>query len=261
MLVIIKGAGDIASGIATRLKRSGFDIVMTDIEKPTSIRNTVCFSQAIINKEQIVENIKAVYVNDISDVEKVIKGGNIAVLSDEKAECIKILKPSVVIDAILAKRNISTKIDDADIVIGVGPGFTAKVDCDCVIETKRGHNLGRVIYEGSASENTGIPGNIAGFTNERIIRATKDGTFHPIKHIGDLVKAGDVVALVDDEKVYSAIDGVIRGMLNDGIHVFKGMKSGDVDPRNKKEYCYTCSDKALAIAGGVLEAILVFKGK
>lgn len=259
MVVVIKGAGDIASGIATRLYRSGFQIIMTDIENPTSIRNTVCFSQAIVNGETEIENIKAVKAENFDEALSIINSGDIAVTVDERAEIVKEIKPSVVVDAILAKKNLSTSINDSDLVIAVGPGFTAKVDCDVVIETMRGHNMGRVIYEGTALENTGVPGLVGGKSGERIIRATKDGKFIPVKKIGDMVKEGEIVAYVDEEPVLAYTSGVVRGMLNEGIKVYKGMKSGDVDPRGNIDYCYTCSDKALAIGGGVLEAILAFQ--
>lgn len=259
MLALIKGAGDIASGIAVRLKRAKFDIAMTDIERPTAIRRTVCFSQAIVNGWAYVEDIKAERAQSIDDIYEIIKRGNIAVIADEKAECIKTLKPYFVIDAILAKKNLGTSIDDAPVVIGVGPGFRAGVDCHAVIETQRGHYLGRVILEGSAAENTGVPGNIGGYTTERIIRAVKDGIFTPVCQIGDIVEAGQTVAYVDGEPVKCLIGGVLRGILPENTPVYKGMKSGDVDPRCKKEHCYTVSDKASAVGGGVLEAMLRLK--
>ena len=259
MLALIKGAGDLASGIAVRLKRAKFDIAMTDIERPTAIRRTVCFSQAIVNGWAYVEDIKAERAQSIDDIYEIIKRGNIAVIADEKAECIKTLKPYFVIDAILAKKNLGTSIDDAPVVIGVGPGFRAGVDCHAVIETQRGHYLGRVILEGSAAENTGVPGNIGGYTTERIIRAVKDGIFTPVCQIGDIVEAGQTVAYVDGEPVKCLIGGVLRGILPENTPVYKGMKSGDVDPRCKKEHCYTVSDKASAVGGGVLEAMLRLK--
>ncbi|MDD5944866.1 MAG: selenium-dependent molybdenum cofactor biosynthesis protein YqeB [Clostridia bacterium] len=259
MLALIKGAGDIASGIAVRLKRAKFDIAMTDIERPTAIRRTVCFSQAIVNGEACVEDIKAERAQSTDDIYQIIKRGNIAVIADEKAECIKTLKPYFVIDAILAKKNLGTSIDDAPVVIGVGPGFRAGVDCHAVIETQRGHYLGRVILEGNAAENTGVPGNIGGYTTERIIRAVKDGIFTPVCQIGDIVEAGQTVAYVDGEPVKCLIGGVLRGILPENTPVYKGMKSGDVDPRCKKEHCYTVSDKASAVGGGVLEAMLRLK--
>lgn len=256
MLIVIKGAGDIASGIALRLKHAKFDVVMTDIERPTAIRRTVCFSQAIVNGTAQVEDVKAEKANNAEEIKKILSMGNIAVIADEKAKIIKALKPEAIVDAILAKENLGTKIDDAPIVIGVGPGFTAGVDCHAVIETKRGHYLGRVIKNGSAAANTGVPGNIGGYTTERIIRAVKDGVFDPVCEIGDTVKEGQTVAYIDGEAVKCSIGGVLRGILPKGTPVYKGMKSGDVDPRCVKGHCYTVSDKALAVGGGVLEAIL-----
>ena len=259
MLALIKGAGDIASGIALRLKRAKFDIVMTDIEKPTAIRRTVCFSQAIVNGKAKVEDVISERADSIADINDILKRGNIAVIADEKAECIKELKPYFVIDAILAKKNLGTSIEDAPVVIAVGPGFTAGKDCHAVVETQRGHYLGRVILEGSAAENTGVPGNIGGYTTERIIRAVKDGIFSPVCEIGDIVKENQIVGYVDDEPVRCLIGGVLRGILPENTPVHMGMKSGDVDPRCKVEHCFTVSDKASAVGGGVLEAMLRLK--
>ena len=259
MMIIIKGAGDLATGIAYRLKKSGFNIVMTEINNPTTVRRTVAFSQAIFDNEIIIEGIKGVKVNNINEVYKEIDKGNIPIIIDEKAEIIKELKPDVVVDAIIAKKNLGTSIDDAPIVIGVGPGFKAKVDCHLVVETKRGHYLGKVIEEGSAIPNTGVPGNIGGYTKERIIRATSSGRIKPVAKIGDFVKKGDIVAYIDGVEVLAQIDGIVRGMLQEGIEVFEGMKSGDIDPRCEKDHCFTISDKARSIGGGVLEAIMYMK--
>ena len=259
MMILIKGAGDLATGIAYRLKKSGFDIVMTEIDKPTTVRRTVAFSQAVFDNEIVIEGIKGVKVNNINEIYKEINQGNIPIIIDGKAEIIKELKPDVVVDAIIAKKNLGTSIDDAPIVIGVGPGFEAKVDCHLVVETKRGHYLGKVIEEGSAIPNTGVPGNIGGYTKERIIRASSNGKIKPVVSIGDFVKKGDIVAYVDGVEVLAQIDGIVRGMLQEGIEVFKGMKSGDIDPRCEKDHCFTISDKARSIGGGVLEAIMYMK--
>lgn len=260
MLVLIKGAGDLASGVAHRLYMSGFNIVMTDIEMPTTIRRTVSFSSAIICGSAEVEGVNAVLANNIDDVKNIINDKNIAVIVDEKANSINILKPDIVVDAIIAKQNLGTKKEDAPIVIGIGPGFNPKVDCHAAIESKRGHYLGKVLYNSRPASNTGKPGNICGYEEERIIRATEDGIFKPIKHIGDIVKAHDTVATINNSSVTTAISGVVRGMLPDNTPVHKGMKSGDVDPRGINDYCYQISDKARAIAGGVLEAILHLSG-
>jgi len=252
----IRGAGDLATGIALRLYRSGFDIVMSDIAVPTTVRRTVAFSPAVYTGEASVEGITGKLCENISMIDTVMESGCIPVIVDPSGEIMKEYKPDVIVDAIIAKTNIGTKITDADIVIGVGPGFNAGVDCHAVVETKRGHNLGRVIWSGSAYPNTGVPGNIGGYTVERIIRATADGVFKAKVNIGDYVKAGDLLAYCDETPVYANIDGIVRGLLQDGVKVKTGMKSGDVDPRAEREYCFTVSDKASAIGGGVLEAIL-----
>ncbi len=261
MMVLIKGAGDLATGIAYRLKKSGFDVVMTEIHKPTTVRRTVAFSQAVFDNEIAIEGIKGIKVNNINEIYEEIREGNIPIIIDEKAEVIKELRPDVVVDAIIAKKNLGTSIEDAPIVIGVGPGFEAKVDCHLVVETKRGHYLGKVIEEGSAIPNTGVPGNIGGYTKERIIRASSNGNIKPVVEIGDFVKKGDIVAYIDGVEVLAEIDGIVRGMLQEGIEVFKGMKSGDIDPRCEKDHCFTISDKARSIGGGVLEAIMYMNNK
>lgn len=259
MIVLIKGAGDLATGVAHRLKKCGFDIIMTEISEPTTVRRTVAFSQAVYDNNAEVEDIRAILVSDVNEAKKVIKQGNIAVIIDEKAEVLKDIKTDVVVDAIIAKKNLGTTIDDAPIVIALGPGFAAGVDCHCVIETKRGHYLGKAIYSGSAIPDSGIPGNIGGYTKERIIRATNDGEISPVSKIGDYVEKGDIVAYINGTPIFSEISGIVRGMLQKGVHVFKGMKSGDIDPRCEKSHCFTISDKARSIGGGVLEAILYLK--
>lgn len=258
-MIVIKGAGDLASGVAVRLAHCGYPIVMTDLPHPTSIRRTVCFSEAILKGTFIVEDVTAEYAPDIDAIPTIHERKHIAVLADPEAACIKAFHPEVVVDAILAKRNLGTKITDAPIVIALGPGFTAGVDCHAVIETMRGHDLGRVILEGAAEPNTGIPGNISGFTTERVLRAPKDGIFVERRRIGDLVERGEPVAQVDGEPIAASISGVIRGLLPTGTPVQKGMKSGDIDPRGVLNHCYTVSDKARAIGGGVLEAILMLQ--
>ena len=257
MVVLIKGAGDLATGIAHRLKVCGFHIVMTEISMPTTVRRTVAFSQAVFDGNTEVEGIKAVLADNVEQVYKIIEEDNIPVIIDPDGEMIKELKPKVIVDAIISKNNSGkTKINDADIVIAVGPGFEAGTDCHCIIESQRGHYLGRTIYKGSAIPNTGIPGSIGGYTIERIIRASDDGIIEPIVQIGDYVEKGQCVAMVEGTPIYASISGIVRGMLQKGIKVKKGMKSGDIDPRCKKEHCFTISDKARSIGGGVLEAIL-----
>lgn len=261
MLILIKGAGDLASGVAYRLYRAGYPLVMTDLNKPTAIRRTVCFSEAIVNAETTVEGIRARRANHVDAVRDIVLANEIAVLPDPDAACIKTLRPDVVIDAVLAKKNLGTKIADAPVVIALGPGFSAGTDCHAVVETMRGHTLGRVYYFGSAMPNTGVPGDIGGFTLERLLRAPCAGTFIGKKHIGDHVEKGETVATVAGEPVVASISGVLRGILPDGTQVHAGMKSGDIDPRCRVEHCYQVSDKALAIAGGVLEAMLALGRK
>ena len=260
MRVLIRGAGDLASGIALRLHRAGLDVVMTDLEKPTAIRRTVCFSQALVLGAATVEDVTARAAASAAQAEEILAAGEIPVLADPACTCREALRPDALVDAILAKRNLGMRIGDAPVVIGVGPGFTAGEDCHAVIETMRGHTLGRVIYSGSAIPNTNVPGLIGGFAGERVLRAPADGAFRSVHRIGDLVKAGDVAGYVSGEPMVCTIDGVLRGLIADGIPVRKGMKSGDVDPRGNVENCYTVSDKATAVGGGVLEAILHLSG-
>ncbi|MDR1620616.1 MAG: EF2563 family selenium-dependent molybdenum hydroxylase system protein [Clostridiales bacterium] len=258
MLVVIKGAGDIASGIALRLYHARFAIVMTEIALPTAIRRTVCFSDAISHGSAVVEGVRAVCAHTAAEAGKLSLAGQIAVLVDPAGACIGPIGPGAVIDAILAKRNTGTTIHDAPIVIGIGPGFETGVDCHAVIETQRGHTLGRVITEGGALPNTGEPGDISGYTAERVLRAPVDGVFRGVARISDKLHADDVVGMVGGEPVRSAVSGVLRGLLSDGIAVTKGYKCGDVDPRADSSHCFTVSDKALSVGGGVLEALLRF---
>ena len=258
MLTLIRGAGDLASGIALRLFWSHIKVVMTDLPQPTSIRRTVCFSQAVYLGQAQVEGVTAKLAHTRQDVERILQDGQIPVLADEEMACLSWLKPDVLVDAVLAKRNLGTKITDAPLVIGVGPGFTAGVDCHAVVETMRGHTLGRVIRSGSALPNTNVPGRIGGYAEERVLRAPCGGTFTQLAPIGTIVNAGDRVAEVDGQPVFCTIGGVLRGILPSGIVVKTGMKCGDVDPRGDASACYTASDKAIAIGGGVLQAILEY---
>lgn len=260
MKVLIKGAGDIATGIALRLWRAHIRVVMTDLPRPTAIRRTVCFSQAIVLGRAAVEDVTAVHIHAPEEAEGVWAQHCVPVLADPGCLCREALRPDAVVDAILAKRNLGTRITDAPAVIGVGPGFCAGKDCHAVVETMRGHTLGRVITEGEPIPNTNIPGLIGGFAGERVLRAPADGVFHQVLDIGAAVHAGDVAGTVAGEPMRCTIDGVLRGILADGTPVYRGMKSGDVDPRCRAEYCYQASDKALAVGGGVLEAVLALTG-
>lgn len=260
MLVYMRGAGDLATGIALRLHRAGFEVVCADIAEPTCIRRTVAFSEAIRLGETRVEGARARLARDAREARAIASSGDIAVVVDPAAEMASELGPDAVVDAILAKKNLGTTIGMAPVVIGVGPGFTAGVDCHAAVETKRGHYLGRALYEGRPIANTGVPGIIAGHGAERVLRAPADGVFEPLAAIGDEVRAGDVVAYVGGVPMPATIDGVLRGLLAPGIRVARGMKSGDIDPRGDASFCDTVSDKASAVGGGVLEAILRLSG-
>ena len=213
MNIVIKGAGDLATGIGWRLKRAGYNVWMTDIEVPTSVRRTVAFSRCIYETKAEIEGVTAFCVSNRQEAEVIIQQGGIPVLVDPDAHIVEEIKPDVVVDAIIAKKNLGTKMSDAPLVIGVGPGFCAGEDCHKVIETKRGHYLGRVIDKGSAIPNTGVPGDIGGYTVERIIRAASDGEFEPKAAIGDMVSLGQMVACSGGIPIYAQMSGIVRGML------------------------------------------------
>ena len=256
MRVLLKGAGDLASGIAVRLCHARFQVVMTEVARPTTVRRTVSFSQAVADGTATVEGVSAVLAPSIDTVEAILATGKIAVLVDPMAASLPALRPDVLVDAILAKRNLGTAMHDAPVVIGVGPGFVAGLDCHAVVETERGHDLGRVILSGGAAPNTGVPGEIGGQSEKRVLRAPSAGIFRQVLEIGSQVAPGDRIGLVDDTPVLSEIGGILRGVLASGVPVTPGMKCGDVDPRCKPAHCYSVSDKARAVGGGVLEAIL-----
>ncbi|CAK7078404.1 selenium-dependent molybdenum cofactor biosynthesis protein YqeB [Tissierella carlieri] len=254
-LIVIRGGGDLATGIAHRLFRVGYKVVIIEVEQPLAIRRTVAFCEAVYSGEIIVEGVKAVFSRCIDDIKQVLRDGNIPVYIDKEGDVIGELKPLAVVDAIIAKKNLGTKMDMAPITIGVGPGFEAGVDVNLVIESNRGHNLGRVIYSGSAEKNTGIPGETMGYREERIIRASDNGIIRSFFNIGDMVRDGDVVCRVGNIDVKAQISGILRGMIKEGMSVYKGLKIGDIDPRGIRDYAFTISDKARAIGGGVLEGI------
>lgn len=258
-LVIVRGAGDLATGTIIRLHNAGYQVLALEVPEPTVIRRTVSFAEALFQGSQTVMGIEARKINSIDEVFPTIDKGIIPVLADPEGNAIKVLQPMAVVDAIIAKKNLGTNISDAPLVVALGPGFTAGVDCHVVIETKRGHYLGSLIRQGSAAPNSGIPGIIAGFGKERVIHSSTAGVFrHAGFEIGDIVQAGDTIAYVDDVPQKTGIGGMLRGLLREGLVVPAGFKCADVDPRGK-EACYTLpSDKAMAIAGGVLEAVDAF---
>ena len=259
MLVVIRGGGDLATGTALRLYRAVMEVVVCETAVPTSIRRTVCFSEAVRLGETEVEGVTA-RLAALPDLPDLLGLGIVPVLADPEGACIPALAPDAVVDAIIAKRNLGTRMDMAPVVVAAGPGFTAGVDCHAVVETMRGHYLGRVIYDGAALPNTDVPGLIGGYAGERVLRAPADGVFRGVKRIGDHVRAGEAAGYVDGAPMVCTIDGVLRGLLADGVPVRRGMKSGDVDPRCAPEHCLCASDKALAVGGGVLEAILLLSG-
>ncbi|MGZ3525311.1 MAG: selenium-dependent molybdenum cofactor biosynthesis protein YqeB [Thermodesulfobacteriota bacterium] len=257
LVVLIRGAGEIASGVAHRLQRSHFKVCMIEIPHPLAVRRAVAFSEAIYEGEKEVEGVRAKFISKPEEIESVWKKGDIPILIDPDGKKTRnFSKPDALVDAIMAKRNLGTQVNDAPLVIGLGPGFTAGKDVHIVIETNRGHDLGKMILKGTAEPDTGIPGEIGGYMMERLLRTMKKGIFHPQKSIGDRVNKGLVVAVADDFPVIAKISGVLRGLLREGAEVRKGMKVGDIDPRSRRESCFTISDKARAIGGGVVEAVL-----
>lgn len=259
MRILIRGAGDLATGIAARLYGAGHQILMTEIPVPLTVRRTVAFSRAVYEKKIRIEDLEGCLADCEDDARKIMDRGDIAVMVDPEADCRRWYCPDVLIDAILAKRNLGTKITDAPFVIGIGPGFTAGKDVNCVVETKRGHTLGKIIWDGTAIPNTGIPGDVGGYTVERLIRAAASGEIEPMACIGDYVEKGQVVALTGGKPVYAKMSGIVRGMLQPGVQVNENLKIGDIDARAEINHCYTISDKAKAIGGGVLEAVTGFE--
>ena len=255
-LAVVRGCGDIGSGALYRLRQCGFHVVGLDVAEPTVIRRQVAFAQAIYDGSMVIEGIEALRAERVEEVAELAAAGKIPILVDPKAHSLSVLRPDIVIDAILAKKNLGTCREMAPVVIGLGPGFEAGRDVHAVIETNRGHNLGRVIYAGCAADDTGTPGEIGGFGRERILRAPVAGKVRGVTAIGDRVTKGQAIAYVEDCPVVAAISGVLRGLIQEGITVPCGTKIGDIDPRCDPQYCRIISDKSLAIAGGVLEAVM-----
>jgi len=257
LTIVIKGAGEIASAVAWRLYMANMHkILMLETDNPLAVRREVSFCEAVHDGHKTVEKVDAVRVGEISDIFQGWEQGKIAVASDPRWRLLEKIRPDLVVDAILAKRNLGTRMQEADLVIGLGPGFSAGNDVHLVIETNRGHNLGRIITAGPAESNTGIPGIIGGFAEERVLRAPIDGKFKARRSIGDHVKANDTVGFVQDTEVHTNIGGVIRGLIRSDTSVTTGLKIGDVDPRGQASNCYTISDKSRAIGGAVLEAVM-----
>ena len=253
-LAIVRGGGDLATGIIYRLWKVGCSVLSLEIPAPLALRRTVSVASAVFEGSIIIEDMEAVRISSLKDFP--FDRSRIYVLVDPEGRSISELKPDILVDAIMAKKNLGTHKDMAPVVIGIGPGFSAPEEVDAVIETKRGHYLGRVIRNGSAIPNTGVPGLIKGYTVERLLRSPCEGHVVPVKTIGDSVMPGDVVAHVEGVPVCSEIEGILRGLIHPTVKVNKGFKIGDIDPRGEREHCFSITDKSLAIAGGVLEAIM-----
>ncbi len=256
--IVIRGAGEMATGTAHRLHRAGFyKILLTEVPAPLAVRRLVSFSEVVYDGRGSVEGTEARLIDRIEEVEALWSQRIIPVIVDPDNQSGKSLQPHVVIDAILAKINLGTTMNDAPLVIGYGPGFYARKDVHCVLETNRGHNLGRLIFDGPAAPNTGVPGSIAGETASRVLRAPKEGIFESDSSITDMVETGEVVGHVGGSPVLAGLSGVIRGLIRPKTPVTKGLKVGDVDPRGDRSNCATISEKARAIGGSALEAILM----
>lgn len=254
-LVAIRGAGDLATGVAYRLVRSGFAVAMAETAAPTAVRRAVCLAEAVYEGRVEVEGVVGVRCDGPEEAQGALARGAVPVLVDPAGAALRALGPAVLVDAIMAKRNTGTRIDHAPFVVALGPGFTAGRDCHAVVETLRGHRLGRVIYEGSAAAPTRVPEAVSGRT-DRVLRAPTAGRLTGRRQIGDLVAEGEVLAEVAGRPVRAPFAGTLRGVVRDGLVVAAGQKVGDLDPRGIPDFCFTISDKALAIGGGVLEAVL-----
>ena len=270
ILIICRGGGDLATGIVHRLFRAGFPVLVLETDSPAAIRRQVSFSEAVYDGTATVEGVTAERIAsaDRASVDHVLEAGRVPLLVDPEGSSIPLLKPDIVVDAIIAKKNLGTAKEMAPLVIGVGPGFTAGEDVDLVVESMRGHNLARIFTSGSALPNTGIPGNIGGFTKERVLHAEAAGYMKNIRKIGDIVEKGEEIARIYEKmtedgtcsgsyvSVEASISGIIRGLIREGYHFQKGFKIADIDPRESElANCFTISDKARNIGGSVLEAV------
>lgn len=265
-IIIVRGGGDLATGTIYKLHRCGFHLLVLETENPSAIRRNVAFSEAVYQGSQTVEGVTCLLASSAEQARSYLEEGTLAMLIDPAGDCINAFRPLAVVDAILAKKNLGTHRDMAPITVALGPGFTAGVDVDAVVETKRGHNLGKVLYSGTAAPNTGVPGIIGGYGIQRVIHSPAAGILRNVAQITDTVVKGQIIALVETEAgevpVQASLTGLLRGLLRDGYPVDKGFKIADIDPRTEEyDNCFTISDKARCIAGGVLEAILHLKGK
>jgi xanthine dehydrogenase accessory factor len=254
-LVVVRGAGDLATGVILRLVRAGFRVAALETARPSAIRRTVSFSEAMYDGEACVEGVRAMRCEALPA--HWAPGDPVAILEDPRGALLERLAPVALVDAIIAKRNLGTTRSMAPVVVALGPGFEAGVDAHAVVETNRGHDLGRVLLEGRAEPNTGVPGLIAGFGAERVLHAPGLGRVEPLCAIGDTVAAGDPLLTIGSLRLEAPIAGVVRGLIRPGFEAQPGLKVADVDPRCVRQHCFSVSDKARAIGGGVLEAILL----
>lgn len=255
-LILVRGGGDLASGVIYRLHRAGFPVVVTELANPVLVRRAVCYGEAIYSSAVKVDGVLARRAETADDVDKILADGAVPVVVDPAGQTIERLNPVAVVDGRMAKMNLGTRPDDAPLVIALGPGFTAGVDCHAVIETNRGHDLGRVIWQGSAEPDTGEPGIMQGQSYSRVLRAPARGYVQAYRQIGDTIEAGQTIASVNGQPIVAAFNGVLRGLVHEQVRVEAGMKIGDLDPRARRENCFTISDKSLAVGGGALEAVL-----
>lgn len=265
-LIIVRGGGDLATGTIYKLYQCGFRVLILETATPSAIRRNVAFSEAVYLGSHQVEDVTCHRADSLGHAKQLLEEGKLVVLVDPKAEALEVLKPLALVDAILAKKNLGTHKSMAPITVALGPGFTAGQDVDAVIETNRGHNLGRVLLEGTAAANTGIPGIIGGYGRERVLYSPAAGILRNICHITDMVTRGQHIAVVEtpngDVPVVATLDGLLRGLIRDGYLVTAGFKIADIDPRAEElQNCFTISDKARCIAGGVVEAIFRLKGE
>ncbi len=255
-IVILRGGGDLATGVALRLHKAGIQLVIAELEKPLAVRRTVAFCEAVYAGHAEVEVVKARLISKREEVAAVLEKGEIPVIIDPNLIALADLSREVLIDARMNKRAPDVIANAANLVVGLGPGYLAGKNCHAVVETMRGHNLGRVFWEGSASADTGVPGTIAGHSRDRVLRAPASGKVEPAAEIGQQLKAGELIATVAGQELRAGFDGVLRGLIHPSVEVSSGMKIGDLDPRNDPSFCFRVSDKSLAIGGGVLEALL-----
>ncbi len=255
-LILVRGGGDLASGVIYRLHRAGFPVVVTELETPVFVRRAVCYGEAVYSGAITIDGVTACRVESFSAAQSWLEHETVPVVVDPDGVSLTALQPAVVVDARMAKTNLGTRLADAPLVVALGPGFTAGVDCHAVIETNRGHNLGRVITGGTAEADTGEPGVMSGHSHSRVLRAPAAGYVQSQWAIGDTIAAGQVIASVAGEVVTATFTGVLRGLIHEGVWVVPGMKIGDLDPRAERSNCFTISDKSLAVGGGALEAVL-----